>query len=264
LTLRLEGSCLTRKTTTISFEAIECVLIFPYFVNLYCSHSIAYIQEVKINVVGPRGAYTVGGEVAAVSGRAGSINTGNRVLTNKDVVTVTSVGRDAQTAAEAKRAAALLRALQGVDKFFDESPWIQNIWDPTEDGALVWPKEWALGQAVKPPPPAPSPAVSRVMDALPKLNPSQQTAVNSMLAETDAHRITIIQGPPGTGKTSVIATFVHFSVSLLEQGGIWLIAQSNVAVKNIAEKLIATNFTAWKLVVSKDFHFDWQVVSFPS
>lgn len=78
-----------------------------------------------------------------------------------------------------------------------------------------------------------------------------------MLAETDAHRITIIQGPPGTGKTSVIATFAHFSVNLLEQGGIWLIAQSNVAVKNIAEKLIATNFTAWKLVVSKDFHFDW-------
>lgn len=43
------------------------------------------------------------------------------------------------------------------------------------------------------------------------------------------------------------------------QDGIWLIAQSNVAVKNIAEKLEDTGFDAWKLLVSKDFHFDWYV-----
>jgi hypothetical protein len=39
--------------------------------------------------------------------------------------------------------------------------------------------------------------------------------------------------------------------------GIWLVAQSNVAVKNIAEKLAANGFMDWKLLVSQDFHFDW-------
>jgi hypothetical protein len=40
----------------------------------------------------------------------------------------------------------------------------------------------------------------------------------------------------------------------------WLIAQSNVAVKNIAEKLAEVGFLNFKLLVSKDFHFDWYVV----
>ncbi|KAJ7678927.1 AAA domain-containing protein, partial [Mycena polygramma] len=38
---------------------------------------------------------------------------------------------------------------------------------------------------------------------------------------------------------------------------IWLVAQSNVAVKNIAEKLASVDFLDFKLVVSKDFHYDW-------
>ncbi|KAK7690912.1 hypothetical protein QCA50_006015 [Cerrena zonata] len=37
----------------------------------------------------------------------------------------------------------------------------------------------------------------------------------------------------------------------------WLMAQSNVAVKNIAEKLAETGFFDFKLLVSLDFHFDW-------
>ena len=39
--------------------------------------------------------------------------------------------------------------------------------------------------------------------------------------------------------------------------GIWLVAQSNVAVKNIAEKLASSDFVEFKILVSKDFHFDW-------
>lgn len=39
--------------------------------------------------------------------------------------------------------------------------------------------------------------------------------------------------------------------------GIWLVAQSNVAVKNIAEKLASCDFWDFRLLVSKDFHFDW-------
>jgi hypothetical protein len=40
---------------------------------------------------------------------------------------------------------------------------------------------------------------------------------------------------------------------------IWLVAQSNVAVKNIAEKLASCDFWEFRLLVSFDFHFDWSV-----
>ncbi|KAG2074301.1 hypothetical protein BDR04DRAFT_1126904 [Suillus decipiens] len=43
---------------------------------------------------------------------------------------------------------------------------------------------------------------------------------------------------------------------------VWLVAQSNVAVKNIAEKLDKVGFREFKLLVSKDFHHDWYVVSY--
>jgi regulator of nonsense transcripts 1 len=39
--------------------------------------------------------------------------------------------------------------------------------------------------------------------------------------------------------------------------GLWLVAQSNVAVKNIAEKLAANDFMNFKLLVSQDFRFQW-------
>lgn len=40
-------------------------------------------------------------------------------------------------------------------------------------------------------------------------------------------------------------------------GTIWIVAQSNVAVKNVAEKLADSEFLDFRLLVSKDFHFDW-------
>jgi regulator of nonsense transcripts 1 len=41
------------------------------------------------------------------------------------------------------------------------------------------------------------------------------------------------------------------------QRGIWLMAQSNVAVKNIAEKLAKLGFLNFKLLVSFEFHHQW-------
>ena len=46
------------------------------------------------------------------------------------------------------------------------------------------------------------------------------------------------------------------------QRGIWLVAQSNVAVKNIAEKLLDSEFLPWRLLVSKDFIYEWSVYFF--
>ncbi|EIW84319.1 hypothetical protein CONPUDRAFT_50679 [Coniophora puteana RWD-64-598 SS2] len=77
-----------------------------------------------------------------------------------------------------------------------------------------------------------------------------------MLSELDAHRLGVFWGPPGSGKTTVIASYV---LTALAHGKsfIWLIAQSNVAVKNIAEKLLDFDLHNWKLLVSKDFFQHW-------
>ena len=68
--------------------------------------------------------------------------------------------------------------------------------------------------------------------------------------------LTLIWGPPGSGKTTVIAAFVLSALSA-GLGGLWLVAQSNVAVKNIAEKLAKAGFFQWRLLVSTDFHGGW-------
>ncbi|GLB40323.1 putative AAA domain containing protein [Lyophyllum shimeji] len=91
-----------------------------------------------------------------------------------------------------------------------------------------------------------------------KLNASQRQAVNTILSNEDAHRIALIHGPPGTGKTTVIAAAVTSIMASRDYDRtIWLVAQSNVAVKNIAEKLVDVGFLGFRLLVSKDFHFDW-------
>lgn len=70
----------------------------------------------------------------------------------------------------------------------------------------------------------------------------------------------MIHGPPGTGKTTVIAASVISYDQADSSPGIWVAAQSNVAVKNIAEKFIKEGFDKFKLLVSRDFHYDWCVV----
>ena len=202
-----------------------------------------------MDVSGQRGTYSTLGVMGEVKGRSGNVNTARR-LDDKVIMSVTSIGRDDPTTAEAQRAATVLRILQGSDKLLDESPWIKNIWFPPNDnGLLTWPEEWT--EKAKPPsnlPAVPAPALP--------LNSSQQRAVNYMLSVKDDYRITLIQGPPGSGKTSVIAAFVQLALGLGREG-IWLIAQSNVAVKNIAEKLMSVGFENWRLLVSKDFHHGW-------
>jgi hypothetical protein len=61
-------------------------------------------------------------------------------------------------------------------------------------------------------------------------------------------------GPPGTGKTKTIAAAAHAWEA--RRLPVWIVAQSNVAVKNIAEKLVDQG--VWfKIVVSKEFYVEW-------
>ncbi|GLB40322.1 putative AAA domain containing protein [Lyophyllum shimeji] len=215
------------------------------------------LRSEKVVRLGIRGSsetsgYTIPAQVGLVNGKSGLLQAAQSV-DGPMVATVISIGRDDPTTAEAQRAATILRILQGYEQLLTNSPWIQNIFFPSGDPhkPLSWPLEWS-----DPCKSGPSLMVPNPPSILLQLNSSQQDAVNTMYSTLDKHRITVIQGPPGTGKTSVIASFVQLAIQT-GLDGIWLVAQSNVAVKNIAEKLLSAGFTAWKLLVSKDFIFEW-------
>jgi regulator of nonsense transcripts 1 len=65
-----------------------------------------------------------------------------------------------------------------------------------------------------------------------------------------------LEGPPGTGKTTTITAAAQFWDS--HNLSVWIVAHSNVAVKNIAEKLF-DHEVDFKILVSKDFHEEWSV-----
>ncbi|PPR01820.1 hypothetical protein CVT24_001684 [Panaeolus cyanescens] len=84
-----------------------------------------------------------------------------------------------------------------------------------------------------------------------RLNQSQRSATLSMVS---ADPVVIVHGPPGTGKTTTIAASAK--VWHLHRRPVWIVAHSNVAVKNIAVSLYKHDVD-FRLIVSKDFHFEW-------
>jgi hypothetical protein len=166
-------------------------------------------------------------------------------MEGKVITSITSVGRDLPTRAEMDRSLALLHILQGSLNLFDNH-WMKAIWLPSD--TIIWPESFS--------PSGSSPPIEIVEHPDAPLNPSQHTALTNMLSSSLDNCITLVQGPPGTGKTTVIATYVMDAIQA-GQRGIWLMAQSNVAVKNIAEKLAKFDFFGFKLLVSREFHYEW-------
>ncbi|KAI0091304.1 P-loop containing nucleoside triphosphate hydrolase protein [Irpex rosettiformis] len=176
-----------------------------------------------------------------VNGRQGTLVVSG-TIEGKTVTAIASVDSDGQTMAEQHRDASILAILQGTSPLF-ENPFLRTIWPDLEE--VVWPEEKFPTHDTPPP-----------LSYQYPLNESQQSAVEAMLTLTDDSRLVLVQGPPGTGKTTVIGAFVQSAVDA-EWDGIWLLAQSNVAVKNIAEKLDKIGFNDFRLLVSKDFHLGW-------
>ncbi|KAJ6576605.1 P-loop containing nucleoside triphosphate hydrolase protein [Mycena vulgaris] len=193
---------------------------------------------------------TVGGKVSKfsgktvfVDGRAARIALASDTFQG-DTIRVTTIGRDAPTRVESQRASIVLNALQQTCTLLD-NPFFQAIWLPNEKPA------WSTIPR----------ATHDISLYFPHatLNDSQRAAVRAILSNENANRVTLVQGPPGTGKTTVIAAAVMSILSSTDlERTVWVVAQSNVAVKNIAEKLadVDCDFT---LLVSKDFHHDWRV-----
>ncbi|KAI0251231.1 P-loop containing nucleoside triphosphate hydrolase protein [Lactifluus subvellereus] len=94
----------------------------------------------------------------------------------------------------------------------------------------------------------------RMNDVLRFLNDSQREVATAMLSISPRDSLVIAHGPPGTGKTTTIAAAAATWVDRKLPS--WIIAQSNVGVKNIAEKLFEKK-VKFKLIVSKDFLFEW-------
>ena len=189
-------------------------------------------------------SYSLSGAAAQVKGRSALIAVEHN-LEGKEITSMTSFGKEAPTRAEAERSQAILSMLQGNLPLFD-SHWMRALWFPSQP--VNWPESFS------PPPNASAIEIQEQLD--PPLNDSQHMAITKMLSQSLDSHLTLVQGPPGTGKTSVIATYVLSAIQA-GQRGIWLMAQSNVAVKNIAEKLVKVGFTNFRLLVSRTFHFEW-------
>lgn len=197
------------------------------------------------------------GHVSNVQGRAVKVTPHAQVTTK--INSVVTIGKGELTGSEVSRADLILDAFKGSDLVLS-SPFVRKIFFPSFPfNTLKWPK---------------------LPDTQPKidftyreLNTSQRKAVEKCLSnkEEDRHVIIVVsptfsfsfrisrwvQGPPGTGKTTVIAAAVQSMVAEHTSNTVWVIAHSNVAVKNVAEKLAESGFLDFKLLVSKDFHFDW-------
>jgi regulator of nonsense transcripts 1 len=143
------------------------------------------------------------------------------------------------------RSDVVMKALQQHTSDILRSPFVQKMWLPSEITS------WAEVPALPLP-------VTLHFPGQRKLNSSQEKAVNVILSNHDTDRVALIHGPPGTGKTTVIAAAVTSVMSSPNQSHtLWIVTQSNVAIKNVAEKLSDIGFLDFKLLVSKDFHFDW-------
>ncbi len=193
---------------------------------------------------GPDASYSLHGGTSNVRGKTAGLDVEHN-LEGKHVTSITTTGKDAPTRAELDRGQAILSMLQGDLPLLDNH-WMKAIWLPSEP--VVWPESFTSRSDAS--------TVEVITHPKAPLNPSQHSAITKMLSSSLDDNITLIQGPPGTGKTTIIATYV---ISAIEAGkrGIWLMAQSNVAVKNIAEKLVKLDFLKFKLLVSHNFHFEW-------
>lgn len=210
--------------------------------------STVLVQRLIAEVTEGSATFSIPLDVTNIRGRTARIDTEHNVE-GREIASLVSVGRVAPTRAESDRTLALLRVLQGSLPLFDNH-WVKALWLP---GTVTWPESFTPSTSES------SPPVEIVEHREARLNASQRSALTHMLSLSLNDCITLIQGPPGTGKTTVIATYVDNAIRS-GQNGIWVLAHSNVAVKNIAEKLEKFEFLHFKLIVSHGFHHEWCVM----
>jgi primosomal protein N' len=186
---------------------------------------------------------TAVGRTTRVNGRSATITLQTKPQQGQ-IHLVKTIGKEFPTYAEVMRSSVVMKALQRDGNIMN-SPFVRRMWLPNE--TVTWHGTPSL--------PLP---VSLYSPGTRALNSSQEKAINIILSNKDADRVALIHGPPGTGKTTVIAAAVTSIMASRDTSRtLWLVARANVAVKNIAGKLADVDFLDFKLLVSRDFHFDW-------
>ena len=212
--------------------------------------------------------YIDGGKVKALATGVKGKETTLKLLKGKlpaadKVKKVCVVGREEPTNAELARDAFVLRVLQGGEEM-DESPFVRMMCFPphiTKKGK----KGKCNGAGEE--------GVQVKSPLFQTLNRSQQAAVRAMVGSREslviahgAYGISTVMvtrpislglgciGPPGTGKTSTIAAALEYYATHREPA--WVVAHSNVGVKNIAESLVKRKID-FKVIVSQDFYYEW-------
>ncbi|KAI0827617.1 P-loop containing nucleoside triphosphate hydrolase protein [Trametes gibbosa] len=153
-----------------------------------------------------------------------------------DIERIRVVGREELTNSELAREEFVLSLLQGTTFSLVDSPYIRLLWFPTSH---VYPRTH-LPTSIAP--------VGHQFT----LNQSQRDVVAAMTADNEP--LVIVHGAPGTGKTTTIAAALDAWASVKKTA--WVIAQSNVGVKNIAQNLLK-NDVDFRLLVSKEFYVEW-------
>ncbi|KAG6862110.1 hypothetical protein C0995_005922 [Termitomyces sp. Mi166 len=173
------------------------------------------------------------GEARGCKGRTTTIHFTGHMLSGK-LEKVRVFGPPPLTNAEKARNSLVLQILQGLE-FLQTAKFIRIVWFPTKKTRALITLD----------------AVSLPVMHFEGLNPSQEAVASKMVSDCP---LVIAHGPPGTGKTTTIAA----AVSVWEQERLptWIIAHSNVAVKNMAETLFKKEVD-FKILVSKEFHFEW-------
>ncbi|KAG8915393.1 hypothetical protein FRC01_003678 [Tulasnella sp. 417] len=198
------------------------------------------------NVVLRKGdAVVAEGYVSKTKGKQATIALRGEAEVDEESVNVIEVhGRSDFTKAEVARNAYLLLFLQGDDAL-GASAFIRKIWFPTpEDLEDLQAVKANVDNWVNDPENDPLAGTS--------LNTSQANVARAMLSDNS---FALVHGPPGTGKTRTIAEVVKI---WWQQGKTaYLVAQTNVGVKNIAEKLIKEEITDFRLLVSDEFYEEW-------
>ncbi|KAI6123258.1 hypothetical protein EV401DRAFT_1287981 [Pisolithus croceorrhizus] len=190
-----------------------------------------------------RSGVQVPGRAIHVKGRKAQVEVLGS-LHDDEIKSVTTIGKADLTSAETSRENVIFAILKGESTLLSH-PFVKTIWFP---GHPIW---WL---------PSGYPKLKiPICCANLEVDPSQERAIEKILSVSDADRLAVIQGPPGTGKTTVIAVAVTSMISCPEASSrtVWIAAQSNVAVKNIAEKFAKLDFYDFALLVSEEFHFDW-------
>lgn len=219
-----------------------------------------------VQVTGKTAIFQLGGSRSNIVGKGAP-----SARSNATISSIVTIGKDSPTSLEEQVRTLIQQILGGNQAIFTENPAIKYLWNLKIHTQNL-------------------PVVRSNIDPVPacvtvRLNASQKRALqlfctsdagSTVLAQPssssrttskstslslESPRVQLVHGPPGSGKTTLIAAIVQWLHGDRKGIGInealYIVTQSNVAVKRVAEKLCDIGFLDFKLIISQDFYLEW-------